>query len=100
MRAIVKPWNEIRKTLGLKVDGCWEHHETPRFFDEEMKLFCGKIIDINPPDNIGNYRHYYHLGEWYSDWNWHPSWIDIIDEDEWDAEIYALLLIESGVIYE
>ena len=26
--------------------------------------------------------------------------IEIINEDEWDAEIYALLLIESGVIYE
>ena len=26
--------------------------------------------------------------------------IEIINEGEWDAEIYALLLIESGVIYE
>jgi len=26
--------------------------------------------------------------------------LEIISEDEWDAEIYALLLIESGVIYE
>lgn len=28
------------------------------------------------------------------------SEIEIINEDEWDAEIYALLLIESQVIYE
>ena len=26
--------------------------------------------------------------------------VEIINEDEWDAEIYALLLLESGVIYE
>jgi len=26
--------------------------------------------------------------------------IEVINEDEWDAEIYALLLLESGVIYE
>ena len=26
--------------------------------------------------------------------------MESINEDEWDAEIYALILIESGVIYE
>ena len=30
----------------------------------------------------------------------HINDLEIINEDEWDAEIYALLLLESEVIYE
>jgi len=80
MRAIVKPWDEIacNNLLGLKD-------------------YCETLVDV-----IENYKgdkcgskvinHYitripYHL-------------LNVINEDEWDAEIYALLLIESGVIYE
>lgn len=95
MRAIVKPWDEIRKTLEMS----YFHREEPLYFTDGMRKFCSTVINVEPsPFRFGQINEIYN--DWQSGWNWHPSWIDIINENEWDAEIYALLLIESGVIYE
>lgn len=76
MRAIVKPWSEINKS--------WDH----------LKIYCNQLIPIY---KIYKKNWYYHSEDGFG---FSGNWIDIINEKEWDAEIYALLLIESGVIYE
>ena len=81
MRAIVKPWGEIKNQL--------------KAHNIKAKLECGKILNDVGLDYYGeafeasNSYHY-----------WHEDWLEFINEDEWDAEIYALLLIESGLIWE
>ena len=83
MRAIVKPWDEI------KTDA-WHH----------AKEYCGKLIHIHSTkayEWIFKENWFYENG---SGLGFSGKWLEIINEDEWDAEIYALLLLESEVIYE
>lgn len=94
MKARVKSWEEIKEYLIMdSFDGqMWKSKLIgfPRYFNLDMRRFCGQVFTIPPPGFNGGYC----VFEWY----WHRDWLEIIDEDEEIAKVYALLLIESGEI--
>ena len=89
MKARVKSWDEIKETL--KYDGFgYMYTDATIGFAEGMRELCGKVIDVT----LGHGDICYDADCWY----WHRDWLEIIDEGAEIAEIYALLLIESGEI--
>ena len=94
MKARVKSWEEIKKTLEHEPFGGRNYRLSVLYrtvdpvFVEDMKRYCGEIFDTE--DRTGTWG--------ISDYHWHRDWLEIIDEDAEIAETYALLLIESGEI--
>lgn len=94
MKARVKSWEEIKKTLGREAssEGHYKLHSWYRTADpvflESMREYCGEIFYTEDKTKSWGITGY----------SWHADWLEIIDEDAEIAEIYALLLIESGEI--
>ena len=75
----------------------WEETKNHKKIHRMVKKYCGTVIPIHYSP-----LPYHKKGEWYYHdldfWGFSPDWLEIIDEDAEVAEIYVLLLIESGEI--
>lgn len=76
---------------GQHSDGYWYHFNASD--SDNMRQLCSTEIEVTPMAEGLKYHYQCRYG-----WHWHRDWLEIIDEDAEIAEIYALLLIESGEI--
>lgn len=102
MKARVKSWEDIvcasKPVSGAVINGnSFRVTDGAYILRRTIRVFEGIELNIESCEEKHHPYHYVSVSGFIANY-WHRDWLEIIDENEEIAEIYALLLIKSGEI--